>query len=375
MTPVILTGKPSVAGISNFRMTVVDSQDQSSTNDFSVLIRNVTGSRGDTYTGLLIQTNSPTHASSGFIQIVENTNGSYAANLILAGKKIAFKGSFDVTGAATSSVSGLDVTLLTDRDNGRITGTVVGSNFISELIAELPDVSSKWRGAYTLALSPADATATNVPQGYGYATLTVDRTGSGSLNCVLNDGTKLHTTAPLSISGQWPLYVPLYKHAKVFDGACIGWVSFATNAELTAVVDWFAPVSMGYPAFTTTLTLDGSQYTTGVSWPGAWDVTVSGGGLASNLVKAVTINAAGKVTVTNPGGDALKLNLATTRALGQLINPATKQLTPVFTGSFKPTANGTAIPFTGLLLQRQKTGVGLFQMPTGQTGGVTLEIP
>ena len=373
----IVTGKPTVAGISNFRMTVVDSQHQSATNGFSVLIRNVTASRGDTYTGLLIQTNTPTHASSGFIQIVQNTNGAYAAHLILAGKKAAFKGSFDATGNASNSVSGLDVTLHTDRDNGRITGTVAGSNFTSELLAELADVSSKWQGTYTLALSPADVTATNIPQGYGYAKLIVNRTGSARISGVLNDGTAISAQAPVSVSGFWPLYAGLYPNGGTPAGACVGWLSFETNRTVTALVDWFAPASAGYSAFSTTLTLQGSQYTTGVRpLQGSWDVTLSGGGLTSNLVKTVAITAAGKVTVSNPGADALTLKLLTAPVAGQLITPVTTKagaaLSGQFTGSFKPTGTGKAISFTGLLLQQQKTGDGLFKSTTGKTGGVTL---
>ena len=88
---------------------------------------------------------------------------------------------------------------------------------------------------------------------------------------VLNDGTKLTATAPVSQSGLWPLYVSLYGNA----GACIGWVSLETNTTVDAVVDWFAPVSKGYANFTTMLTLDGSEYTTGPQpLSGAWDVMV-----------------------------------------------------------------------------------------------------
>ena len=74
----------------------------------------------------------------------------------------------------------------------------------------------------------------------------------------------------------------------------------------------------------------------------------------------MTITTAGRVTVTQPGVDALKLTL--TLRTGQL------------TGSFKPKAGSKAIPFNGLLLQSQDAGAGLFQTTTGgPTGGITLE--
>ena len=371
-----LVGIPTAAGISDFRVSVMDRKSQSASNYFSMVIRNVNGPLPGTYTGLVLlnSTNLPTQASSGLIQIVLAKTGAFAGNLALDGKRTAFKGRFDSTGNATNpSVAGVSVTLQLDNANGKITGAVTGTNFTSALVAELPNTSPEWQGTYTLVFSPADATATNVPQGYGYATLIVGPTGSGRLDGVLNDGTKLTATAPMLQSDQWPLYVPLYNRAGVSAGSCIGWVNFATNSELSATVYWFAPASKGYSKFTTALTLDGSQFTTGLLASSA-TVTLGGGGL-TNLVKIVTINSAGKVTVAEPSADALTLKLVPTPVTGQLMSPTIRQLTPVFTGSFKPTGKDKAIPFTGLILQRQKTGGGLFQMTNGQTGGVTLDVP
>ena len=353
----LLSGKPTVSGISNFRVGVTDSQKLSTSNAFSVLIRNATGVLAGTYTGLVqpTGTNLATHASSGFAQIVLAKTGAYAGNLTLAGRRTAFKGQFDVTGNSTSTVAGVRLVLHADGDHGRITGPVIGTGFTAELLAELPDTSAVWQGKYTLIFSPVDGQATNLPQGFGSATLTVSRTGVGSLRGVLNDGTPVSATAPLLQSGLWPLYASLYHQA----GACLGWVSLATDGTVAATVDWFAPASQGYAAFATTLLVDGSAYTTGLL-PGIgvpWDVTLSGGGV-SNLFKTVTFNAAYRGTVTPAGADAMTLKL--TVKTGQI------------TGSFKPASGAAAIPFTGLLLQSQGMGAGLFKTATDQTGGVLL---
>ena len=348
-----LSGSSTAAGISNFRLTVTDLNNQTAAKYFNVILRDLTNSLAGTYTGL-VQTNPAEHASSGLIQIILAKSGAFAGNLTLAGTKTAFKGKFDSAGIATATVANVSLALHADSEHGRITGTVTGRDFTSELLAELPSGSSQLQGTYTLAFSSADAASTNVPQGFGFATLTVSRTGSASLSGVLNDGTKLKATAPLSLSGTWPLYVSLYKTAGVYDGACIGWVSIDTNST-TAVVDWFAPASKAYAAFTNALLVTGSQYTTGPQLGGRWDLTLSGGGTPSNIVQTVTLGASGKVSGANP----LALKVA--------------PKTGAFSGSFKPTASGKAIPFNGLLLQEQTGGVGLFQIPNGQTGGVTLE--
>ena len=345
------TASAAALGISNFRITVTDLDNQSAAKYVSLIIRNPTGPLVGTYTGLLLQTNMPTHASSGAIQIVVGKSASFAANLTLAGRKTAFKGQFDGNGNATNTVTGVTVALHADSDNGQITGTVTGTDFTAELLALLPNPTPEWQGTYTLLLPPADANLTNVPQGYGYATLTVSQTGSGSLSGMLNDGTKLSAKAPVLQSGLWPLYVPLAKNA----GACIGWLSFETNTTAHAVVDWFAPSSKSYGAFTSTLTLTGSRYTTGpLMLSSQWAVTLSGGGY-TNTVQAITFEPTGKVIGANPFG--LKLT----------------PKTGYFSGTFKPTGNGKAIPFSGLLLQDQAAGAGLFQSPNGQTGAVILE--
>ena len=371
----LLSGAPTAARVSNFRISVTDRLNQTVKSDFSVIMDNLTGPLAGTYSGLLIQTNTPTHASSGSIQIVLANTGAFAGKLTLAGKKTVFSGQFDTDGNATNSVAAVSVALHVEMagNSAQITGSVIGTNFTAELLASLPDVSVLHQGTYTVVFSPADVTATNLPQGYGYATLVVSRTGLGSLSGVLNDGTKVTAQAPVLQGGLWPLYVSLYQNA----GACIGWVSFGSNTTVTAVVDWFAPASHGAAAFSTTLTLDGSQYTTGPQpLSGAWTVTLTGGGLASNLVKAVTIDAAGKVTVVQPGADALKLKLLTLVKAYQIVLAGSQQLTVLtgqFNGSFKPVVGGKAITFNGLLLQVQGAGGGLYQPADGLTGGITLE--
>ena len=56
------------------------------------------------YNGLAIQTNAPSHASSGSILLVVSKKGPFAANLSLGGVRSAFKGQFDLSGNATNVV-------------------------------------------------------------------------------------------------------------------------------------------------------------------------------------------------------------------------------------------------------------------------------
>jgi len=353
-----LGGRPTKAGTTAFNIQVTDSTGLTNTAFCSLTVidgKAPFAALAGTYTGLILQTNLPTHASSGFIQLILTKTGTFTGHLTLAGITTTLRGRFDLNGNATNTVAGVNVALHVDlvSDSGPITGAVSGNGFQSDLLAELPGTIQVAPGTYTLLFNPSDAKDASVPQGVGYATLTISRSGIGSLKGVLNDGTKLMATAPVSQSGLWPLYVSLYNHS----GASIGWVSFATNTTAAAVVNWFAPASQSYAAFTTTLTLIGSTFVADQSVDGNKLITLSGGGLVTNIIKTVTVNN-GEALITNPGSDALTLKL--------------KVNTGQFTGTFVRQAGATPIPFNGLLLQEQGVGQGLFQR-SGQTGSISIE--
>ena len=191
------------------------------------------GSLSGTYNGLVIQTNAPSHPSSGAIKLVLCKTGSFAANLTMGGVRSAFKGQFDDSGNATNTVTrpglnSLQVILHLDMTDGteQITGTVSDGTFTSELLADRAVFSRTnpcpWVGTYTIVLAPPAGSDPDIPQGYGYGTLTVATTGGGKLSGVLADGTKITANVPVSKHGTWPLYDALYKN----QGACIGWVTF-----------------------------------------------------------------------------------------------------------------------------------------------------
>jgi uncharacterized repeat protein (TIGR03803 family) len=330
---------------------------------------------GGTYSGIAIQTNAPSHASSGFISLVLDNTGSFSAKLTMGGARSAFHGKFDASGNTTNAVprkklSALQTIFHLSEAGGTntIIGTVSDGVFTSELLADLAGSFSSrtnacpWTGRYTFLLAPADRNDTNVPQGYGYATLTVSKKGSGHLQGVLADGTKIKSIVPVSAIGTWPLYNALYKNR----GSCFESISLSTNTAIDATADWFKPVvatDRFYPAgFTTSLASTGSLYVSptagGPSIATNAQVTLGGGNLASNIVKDIVIDAAGNVTVTPTGDDNLTL----------LITPKTGQ----FIGSFFNASTHKTVGLNGLLLQINNSGAGFF-LGTNQSGFVVIE--
>ena len=265
------------------------------------------------------------------------------------------------TGLSSIAV-GLHLDLATGSE--QITGRVSDGKFTSELLADRmvfnKTNSCPWAGKYTLVLGPAEGSGAALPEGYGYATLTVKRTGGGKLGGLLGDGTKLKANAPMSKYATWPLYAGLYNK----QGACIGWV-IITNNTLEAVVDWFKPAigtARYYPSgFTNVLSMTGSKYLSEANWPSSTtslEVTLGGGNLSTNIVRDVTVNGAGAVTVLSPSGEKLTMKLT----------PKTGQ----FSGSFFHPVLKKTINFRGLFLQLKDEGAGYF-LGSNESGYVTIE--
>jgi uncharacterized repeat protein (TIGR03803 family) len=327
-----------------------------------------------TYEGLVIQSSSPSQASSGFMSLALSKTGSFTARLTMGGVRSNFKGAFDTSGNSTNTVARkglsslqvilqiLDVTNETDQ----IAGTVSDGVFTSDVSADLAVFSkvnpSPWAGSYTFIMEPADDADPTVPQGYGYGTINVATTGSAQLRGVLGDGTKISSVVPVSAFGVLPLYVSLYKN----QGFCIAAVTIATNNILTAAANWFkpaVPTDHDYPdGFTTSPNVTGALYISpkdsGPSIAGNEQLTLGGGNLQSNLVKSVVIAANGSVTVSPVGSDKLTLK----------INPITGQLS----GGFLNPAVGKTAKLSGFLLQTNNSAAGFF-LGTNQSGFVTLE--
>jgi uncharacterized repeat protein (TIGR03803 family) len=309
-----------------------------------------------TYSGLAIESGSPSNNSSGFLRLVLSKTGSFSAKLTMGGVKSSFKGVFDSSGNATNIVprknlASLQVILhLLDitNDTDEIVGTVSDGTFSSDLLADLALFSKvdpcPFAGRYAFEIAPVDATDTSVPQGYGYGALTVSTLGIGQMRAVLGDGTKISSTVPISVFGTWPLYVSLYKN----QGSCLALVTVATNQTVSATANWFKAANLQnafYPGgFATMPTLNGAMYVSpkdgGPLIAGSGTLTLGGGNLQSNLVKTVVIDAKGGVTVSPAGVDNLKLKISPTTGQfsGGFVNPVVGKTTKL-AGSLVPGTN------------------------------------
>jgi PKD repeat protein len=325
------------------------------------------------YNGLVMQTNAPSPASSGSIKLMVSKNGPFAASLTMGGVRTAFKGQFDASGNATNMVARtglnpLQVILHLDLVNNtdQISGTISDGGFTAVVLADRQVFGALARcplaGSFTMILQPPEGDDPSLPEGFGYGTFTVTRTGLGHVNGVLADGTRINVRVPLSKHGTFPLYQALYSS----QGASIGWMTFGTNGAVGATVDWFRPPTSGshyFPAgFSTNVTLLGEKYVSptesGPSVAGNRQVTLGGGNLASSIVETVQVTDAGAVLVPPPNPENLQIEIQTT--------------TGQFSGSFTHPVLGRTVSFNGLVLQGDGTGAGYF-LGSSASGFVVLE--
>jgi hypothetical protein len=197
------------------------------------------------YSGLFSEGSGAEFGRSGFVSIKTTKKGSYSGRASLGGRSYPFRGTFDATGASTTSTSTKSIGTLTftlqvnTDDNSAITGLIGGDGWAANLTAnqELFNKRSNpapFAGKYNLVLpGPGDGDPTH-PQDDGTGTLTVTADGRVKFKGVLGDGTRVSESATVSQSGDWPFYIPLYKQG----GQIMGWLNFDGAGNVGGPTSW-----------------------------------------------------------------------------------------------------------------------------------------
>ncbi|HRJ09104.1 MAG TPA: hypothetical protein PK490_13735 [Prosthecobacter sp.] len=319
-----------------------------------------------TFSGLITNA-SPGAANTGVITLKLLANGAYSGKLTVGAVTVSFAGSFAADGGtAVIPITGkppltsLDITLDVLGAVPRITGTLSGTGFNSEVAMEAVLYNSKTFplpaglvGAYTAVFLPTENTA-GIPQGDGYATVTVKNTGAVSLAGKLADNSKLTHGSLIHGVNVWQLYIPMHKNA----GFLSGRVLFAPDpgySDFGGFISWVKPLTAGLHSgeFVTGVDIVGARYRPPLKDQRALGLmnsapnavfAASGGGLVTDpFTRNVTLDTKNKFVIPVDAG-ALKLTLM----------PGTG----LFTGSFKDGAATRAVG--GVILQTLNSGSGFF---------------
>jgi len=197
---------------------------------------------------------------------------------------------------------------------------------------------------------PTDST---LPQGYGYATVTVDALGNIRFAGVLGDGSAVSQGAVINGYGQWLFFVAPYG----VNGGVTGTLTFENNSttDIDGAVQWFKP---GAPGISTDITIGGSLYDKTVAsvlnFTGPGSLTISGGGLnPTPAPKGFSIAA----------NNAISLSAGTTG-----LTMSFNLTTGLIMGAFTDSANASH-SYTGVVQQKASTGNGLFKA-NGELGSI-----
>jgi uncharacterized repeat protein (TIGR03803 family) len=314
------------------------------------------------YNGLFFPPGAVTEETSGMIYnlLLRNT-GAFSGQLLTPAENYNFTGNFDASGNAAFRAGPLQVALALDSATPQITGTVSSAHFSANLTAELAS-SALPSGRYTFLFAASASTNDSgaSPPGDGYALAAV-QSGLLNLSGALADGTSYHQSAPISRSGDAPVYASLHhKGVSGNPGLLLGWINLTNNQAAAPVntLTWIKqPSASGAPytgGFTNALSVQGAIWTNPP--PNTAAISMTNGQLivsnASLLLTFTNIAVNSDNSLTNLGPQP-------TNALTGFINPETGLVTIKIDAG-----NGSTITNLGAILQNTTNGGGYFLTPT-----------
>jgi hypothetical protein len=311
-----------------------------------------------TYNGLFYPANAVAVETSGMLNnfVLRNT-GACSGSLLQAGQRYPFTANFDASGKTAFSAGPLQVDLTLDSTNPQITGTVSGSGWTANLVADLASDNLP-SAEYTILFEASTNVPADSPPGDGYALVT-NHAGIVTLSGAMADGTSYSQNVPVSRSGDLPVYAVLYTNqANPNPGLLLGWINL-TNLQAAApsnVLTWIknqnASAALYTNGFTNILSSQGALWTNPPAKSSA--ISLTDGQLVisnSGLFLAFTNIAVSNNILTN-------LSVPPTNLLTGAINPKTGLLTFTF-----DSGNGTSRA-TGVILQNTTNAGGFFLTPT-----------
>lgn len=274
-----------------------------------------------------------------------NSTGSYTGTLGQAGTP------FGLTAAGGATGLAIDDTIAFTVD-----GRTLTARPRAYAATEIPPTL----GNYTVLLKASDAGAT-IPQGTGYARLSIARGGAVRMLGKLADGSAFSSAGVLragaDVHPQWDLYnSALYARLGLLAGTFT--LPTSAGAELTGMLAWrklFTGRGAYYPAgFTSHLSVAGFRYVAPARGTLALPLadslnnialTLAGGALASPFEETGTLTSANQVLIGTGNVEKMKvaINASTGLLVGSFIHPLTQK----------------AVIFSGVLYQGS-TGPGAY---------------
>jgi hypothetical protein len=320
------------------------------------------------YHGLFYEESGVEHHSSGFLKLTVTDRGSFSATLLGAGKTVPFSGQFNAGGRAQKLVTrtGLapvtvDLRLALGTPVPDMSGTVSDGSWTASYLGDRSlwnSTDNPYQGRYSIVL-PGGVGNPMLPPGHGYGAVQIDRAGNIVFSGRSGDGQVLSQSVPVSPSGEWPLYAPLYTG----QGSILSWLTFTNDviSPVRGLLSWikYPSTASSYyrTGFSNELAVLGSRYAGSTSnrviRMDYGQVIATDGNLATPVVNMVRLGPTSTITTDSASGFKMTLN----RTNG------------TFSGSFRVPGTTTTRSFYGSLLQNRDAGFGYF-LGTDQSGGI-----
>ena len=262
----LISGCPTVPGTYTLTVTGTNAFGTSQKKTFSLTVNAVPSGSTGTFVGVVPRDIALDGGLGGLLTVTVGANGVYTGKIVLGTASYAFNGII-VTAAGLSPQIGKTITrtdssqvrLEVTLNAGILAATLTGGA-ASATIAGAKTVApaAALAGIYTsrFSIPAADANSGNidlVPQGHGFASLTVGATGRISITGKLADGTALLTSSSFGFGGKVPMHVVLpSKKDFLLGAATITQASAAATPQLTGTAQWgVAPgtsAKLVYPA-------------------------------------------------------------------------------------------------------------------------------
>ena len=372
----LISGTPTTAGNAIINLSATNSEGSGSA---TLRLAITPAFRNGIYSGLLLS-EPVSHSSSGYVILALTRRGAFSASLTYGGKKYPMLGKFSIAGKYNGLVSrpgltslGVAFAIASDKDAETITGTVDDGYTVALLHADLGAFDGKTnpapqKGYYSLISHPSGEYEDDprYPQGYGFGTVVVSKSGVVRLAKRLGDGKSISQATVISQRGTWALYAVAYNGK----GSIFGLMRFVETAasDVQGDLTWFKPIRSNagfYPdGFSVSSHAVGARYATPKVGTRVLPLAISpnnalvtfGGGNIDPIPtpRLVTLDAANKIVASN--GDQFTMTI--------------KRKSGLFSGSFYDLAANAHRNFFGMIIQKQNLGLGFFK-GNHQTGWVS----
>lgn len=340
----VISGRPTVTGVFNIQVKASNKGGVSTAVTTPLIVKALPVSLVGSFAGIIGRNAAANQNLGSSLTLTTTATGAYTATIKTAGKATMAKGSLNATVPQVQlTVNGSTLAVSIHPVTGALSGT--------HGMAPVEGWRAAWNALYNPASSregyysagielgnPMDDGQAAIPQGFGYATITVTAGGLATVNGKTADGQSITGSGPMGPNGEILFYTSLYKNK----GSILGTATldedpnglFSDNS-ISGELTWLKPndTSKAYgPGFgPTELDISGKYLATspkgqvimGLPDTGTANLLFTDGGLASSVtdpdVTGFTYTDSNTVVMplANPGKSKLTINKNTGAVSGE----------------------------------------------------------